>query len=243
MSDESYILVSGATGVVGAAVTRDLLRRGRRVIASYTHSMSTAEALRSGAPLGCLQIVEADLTNLCGIESFLAKLDERELQVTGFVHAAALVDHTTTVNLEPSRFGEVLMVNVTAGYAIARALTSRGKLASVVLLSSIGSEFADLGSVAYTTSKGAVDALTRALASELAPVRVNAVAPGVVRSHRTTEDPVFSGSEFAARIPLGDLVDPTALSDVVSFLLGPESRAVTGQILRVDGGHSLRLLS
>ncbi|MFF2300284.1 SDR family oxidoreductase [Arthrobacter sp. NPDC058127] len=243
MSDESYILVSGATGVVGAAVTRELLRRGQRVVATYAHSVSTAQALRSGAPPGCLETVAADLTDLCGIEQLLAELDVREFQVAGFVHAAALVDHTATVNLDPFRFGEVLMVNVTAAYAIARALAARGTLASVVLLSSIGSEFGDLGSVAYTTSKGAVDALTRALASELAPMRVNAVAPGVVRSHRTAEDPVFSSSDFAARIPLGNLVDPIALSDVVAFLLGPESRAMTGQIVRVDGGHSVRLLS
>lgn len=243
MSDDSYILVTGATGVVGAAVTGELLRRGKRVIAAYAQSASTAESLRSGAPSGGLETVAANLTDIGGIQELLAQLDVREFEVAGFVHSAALIDHTAAVNLEPSLFGEVLMVNVTAAYAIARALATRGTLRSVVLLSSIASEFTDFGSVAYTTSKGAVDALTRALASELAPTRVNAVAPGIVRSHRTAEDPVFSSSDFAARISLGELVDPIALSDVVAFLLGSASRAMTGQILRVDGGHSLRLLS
>ncbi|GHG60821.1 3-oxoacyl-ACP reductase [Sinomonas cellulolyticus] len=242
MSDESHILVSGATGVVGAAVTRYLLRRGHRVIASYAHSASAAEALQSAARPDCLETIRADLTDPHGIAGLIDELDAREIRVAGFVHAAALVDHTATVDLEPVRFAEVLAVNVTAAYALARALSTRRILKSVVLLSSIGSEFAGLGSVAYTTSKGAVDALTRSLASELAPVRVNAVAPGVVRSHRTSEEPIFSSSEFTSRIPLGDLVDPIALSEVVAFLLGPEARAMTGQIVRVDGGHSLRLL-
>jgi NAD(P)-dependent dehydrogenase (short-subunit alcohol dehydrogenase family) len=242
MPDKPYILVTGATGVVGAAVTHDLLRRSRRVIATYTQSVPAVEALREAAQPGQLETVRADLSGPSGIELLVAELDSRAIPVSGFVHAAALVDHTAIADLEMARFGEVLAVNVTSAYAIARALVGDGFLESVVLFSSIGSAFPDLGSAAYTTSKGAVEALTRALALELAPVRVNAVAPGVVRSHRTMRDPLLSGSEFTANIPLGDLVDPTALSDVVAFLLGPRSRAMTGQILRVDGGHSLKIL-
>lgn len=242
MSNERFILVTGATGVVGAAVTRDLLRLGHQVIASYAHSTSAAEALSEAASPGQLEVVRADLSDPAGVARLVSELDARAIPVASFVHAAALVDHTAMADLDQTRFGEVLAVNVTAAFALARALEARQNLESVVLLSSIGSEFADLGSVAYTTSKGAVEALTRALASEIAPVRVNAVAPGVVRSHRTIRDPALSGSEFTAGIPLGDLVDPAALSDVVAFLLGPGARAITGQTVRVDCGHSLRIL-
>lgn len=242
MSSEGCVLVTGATGVVGVAVTRDLLRRGHGVVASYAHSVSAAEALRDKAYPGHLEVVRADLADPEGVAGLVGELDARAIPVAGFVHAAALVDHTAMADLEPRRFGEVFAVNVTAAFALARALAGRRALKSVVLLSSVGSEFADLGSVAYTTSKGAVDALTRALALELAPARVNAVAPGVVRSHRTAGDPLLSGPEFTAGIPLGNLVDPVALSEVVAFLLGPAARSMTGQIVRVDGGHSLRLL-
>lgn len=242
MSDEPCILVTGATGVVGVAVVRDLLRRGYRVIASYAHSESAAAALHDEGSPGCLETIQADLTHPDDVARLVVELGAHKVPVAGFVHAAALVDHTPLADLEPARFGEVLSVNVTAAYALARSLAGFGALESVVLLSSIGSEFAGLGSVAYTASKGAVDALTRALASELAPVRVNAVSPGVVRSHRTAQDPILSGPDFTQRIPLKDLVDPAALAEVIAFLLGAGARSMTGQILRVDGGHSLRLL-
>lgn len=162
-------------------------------------------------------------------------------RVDSLVHAAALVDHTSFTSLKPERFADVLAVNVVAAYALVRELAHRGSLRDVVLFSSIASSIADLGSVAYTTSKGATDALTRALAVELSPsVRVNAVAPGIIRSHRTSNDPLFSGP--LARVPDTALVEADDVAALVEYLLEGQPRSLHGQVLTIDSGVSLRRL-
>lgn len=230
-------LVTGGTGVVGQAVVRRLLAAGRRVCLTYGANSTVVEKLVAEAP--GLVAVRADLRSL-DIGSLLDKVVDRAGPVEALVHAAALVDHTPVASLEAEHFAEVLTVNVTAAFALARGLAKRGALRDVVLLSSIAASIADLGSVAYTTSKGATDALTRALALHLAPVRVNAVAPGIIRSHRTNGDPLFSGP--SARIPDAALVAPGEVADVVFYLLDGAPDALSGQVLGVDGGVSLRRL-
>ena len=192
---------------------------------------------------GQLLAVQADLARPEFPAELIDRLEREDIVITAFVHAAALVDQTSMTNLDAGRFSEVLAVNVTSSYLLVRELVAHSPLRAVVLFSSIGAHFAGLGSIAYTVSKGAVESLTRALAAELAPnVRVNAVAPGIVRSHRTDADPTFSSEEFAKRVPQGQLVEADQVADVVRFLLEERSRFITGQVLCVDGGLSLRLV-
>jgi NAD(P)-dependent dehydrogenase (short-subunit alcohol dehydrogenase family) len=237
-------LVTGGTGVVGLAVAQRLLREGRRVCVTYSSNASAVAALREvEEKSGQLLAIQSDLSRPEFATNVIDRLEQEGVAITAFVHAAALVDQTSMTDLDANRFSEVFAVNVTSSYLLVRELVARAPLRTVVLLSSIGAEFAGLGSIAYTVSKGAVDSLTRALAAELAPaVRVNAVAPGVVRSHRTDADPMLSSEGFAKRIPDGELVRPGQVAEVVSFLLDERSRFVTGQVLRVDGGFTLRLI-
>lgn len=245
MKDETgATLVTGGTGVVGLAIARKLLQEGVRVCVTYSSNTSALAALQSAElKSGQLLAIRTDFARQDLMSEALDRIEQEGVAITAFVHAAALVDHTSMSELSAARFSEVLAVNVTSSYVLVRELVARSQLRAVVLLSSIGSEFAGMGSIAYTVSKGAVDALTRALAAELAPaVRVNAVAPGIVRSHRTDADPMFSSEEFAKRIPEGKLVEADRVAEVVSFLLDERSRFITGQVLRVDGGISLRLM-
>ena len=244
MDDTEATFVTGGTGVVGLAIARRLLNEGKRVCITYSTNASAVAVLR-GAELrsGQLVAIRADLARQERLSEALNQVELEGVTITAFVHAAALVDQTSMSDLDATRFADVLAVNVTSSFLLVRELVARSKLRSVVLLSSIGAEFAGMGSIAYTVSKGAVDALTRALAAELAPaVRVNAVAPGIVRSHRTDADPMFSSDEFLKRIPDGRLVEADRVAEVVSFLLEERSRFITGQVLRVDGGISLRLM-
>lgn len=242
MDTTACTLVTGGTGVIGRAIVQRLLDQGARVALTYSSGSVSLEQLlvhASNGP-GELFAVQADFRSLVA-HDLIDEVEAHSTKVSALVYSAALVDHTNLGALSPERFNEVLNVNVIAAYALVRELVSRGSLTNVVLLSSIASSIADLGSVAYTTSKGATDALTRALAVELSPaIRVNAVAPGIVRSHRTTGDPLFSGP--TARIPDGALVDPDEAAALVEFLLNDPPRSLHGQVLTIDGGVSLRRL-
>jgi len=235
-------LVTGGTGVVGRAIARRLLDKGRRVALTYGSGAAVVEQLQAHANRGPgeLLAIRSDFRSLDS-RDLVDEIESHNAKVSAFIHSAALVDHTGFTTLSTERFSEVLSVNVVAAYGLVRELVSRGSLEHVVLLSSIASSVADLGSVAYTTSKGAIDALTRALAVELSPaIRVNAVAPGIVRSHRTADDPLFSGP--AARIPDTALVEPDEVASLVDFLLSDPLPSLHGQVLTIDGGVSLRRL-
>jgi len=243
--NDGAVLITGGTGVVGVGVVRRLVRDGQRVALCYSRNLNAVEGLRAELGVDALRLfaVQSDLAERGAVEQLIADLDAADVPVTALVHSAALVDHTSIDNLTAERFARVLAVNVTAAFLLVRELARREGFRAAVLVSSIGAEFTGMGSAAYEASKGAVDSLTRALAAELAPrVRVNAVAPGVVRSHRTEGDSEFSSATLAARVPEGRLAEPDDVAATVRFLLGEESRYIAGQVLRVDGGLSLRVL-
>jgi NAD(P)-dependent dehydrogenase (short-subunit alcohol dehydrogenase family) len=114
------------------------------------------------------------------------------------------------------------------------------QLRSIVFISSIASKFGARGFSAYSASKGALDALMKSLAVELAPeVRANSVLPGGVRTRMT--DRIFENTEMVAKFerdyPLG-IGEATDIVNAVEFLISEKSRWITGQQMIVDGGRT-----
>lgn len=121
---------------------------------------------------------------------------------------------------------------------------TRGSILNMSSVLATSPEPVHFATHAYAASKGAVDALTRSLAAYYAPfgIRVNAIAPGLVRTpmtRRAQTDPSIL-EQMKTKQPLGgDMLDAADVARAALFLLGPESRRITGQILAVDGGWSV----
>lgn len=237
-------LVTGGTGVVGVGIVRKLLAEGYHIVATYHSGARRAEALTQELdPQGRrLLFVPADFADPAAADDVVERTVQRFGRLDGVVHSAAIVDNTSINDLTVHDFAAVFAVNVTASFLLARTAARQPTLRAVVLLSSIAAEYTGMGSAAYEASKGAVSTLTRTLAAHYAPrVRVNAIAPGVVESHRTAGDPQFSAQALAKRIPMGELAGANDIGEITRFLLGTESGYLTGQVLTVDGGFSVRL--
>jgi NAD(P)-dependent dehydrogenase (short-subunit alcohol dehydrogenase family) len=115
---------------------------------------------------------------------------------------------------------------------------------AIVMISSVDSTLPVSGLAHYCASKAGVDALARSAALELGPrgIRCNVVAPGVVRTPLMApflDRPEISES-FTSRTPMGRLGAPDDVADVVTFLVSPAARWITGARIPVDGGLSLR---
>jgi NAD(P)-dependent dehydrogenase (short-subunit alcohol dehydrogenase family) len=239
-------IVTGAGGGIGAATARRLdAERARLVLVGRAE-----EKLRevAGGLDGESVAVAVDLTGDGAAEAVVARAREAFGRVDVLVNNAAM-DHTDDL-LEASEedVRRVFDINFFAAASLlqAAARAMRGEGGSIV---NVSSRLAAIGVPTmgfYGASKGALNALTRHAAIELAPlgVRVNAVAPGMTRTPLLDEwladqpDPAATEAEVASKIPLGELATPADVAAAIAFLASTDAAHVTGVVLPVDGGYT-----
>jgi NAD(P)-dependent dehydrogenase (short-subunit alcohol dehydrogenase family) len=154
------------------------------------------------------------------------------------------------VDIDDATIDQVLAVNVKGVLYCCRAAARRmvpRKTGAIVNVSSVVAHGGSARTSVYAASKGAVAAITYALAAELGPigVRVNAVHPGMVETAMTTEDQHLANSEVAdgllRRVPLRSLGAPRDIAAAVAFVAGDDASYMTGSSIVVDGGWSRAL--
>jgi len=134
-----------------------------------------------------------------------------------------------------NQFGPVLWTQLVYKASMAQRGTG-----AIVNVASVGGVLTEPGIGYYNATKAAVIHLTRQMAAELAPVRVNAVAPGIVRTHLARGLWESNEDYLNDKLPLGRIGEPDDIADVITLLAGPASRWMTGQSLVVDGGAQIR---
>jgi enoyl-[acyl-carrier protein] reductase III len=238
-------LVTGGTRGIGRAVSLQLARSGATVLANYVRGHAAAAEVASAAAAEGLPVhlCRADLTNpqaLDRIEEALAALPP----LHGLVHCAATGVHRPFAELALRHYDWTFALNVRAFFALVSRLLPRFVApASIVAVSSQGALRAVPYYSAVGASKGALEALARHLAVELAPrgIRVNIVAPGAVATEawKNLPDAEARLAELTRRTPAGRLVSPEEVALATQFLCSDAARAVVGQTLVVDGGANL----
>ena len=163
--------------------------------------------------------------------------------VQGLVNCAGIRTRSTIKETSLAEFEKHMKVNVTGTWLGIKTLFNEhesGESASVVNIASVNALIAVPGQAHYVASKGAIVSLTKAAAVEGAElgIRVNAVAPGAIRTPMTAErlnDPE-QVSWLEGRVPLGRVGEPREIASVTKFLLSPESSYITGTTIFADGG-------
>jgi NAD(P)-dependent dehydrogenase (short-subunit alcohol dehydrogenase family) len=238
-------LILGATGGIGSALTRRLAAEGADLILgarteSDLHDLA-AETDALAHPL--------DATEYDEVQGIVDAAVERYGRIDGAVNLVGSILLKPAHLTSTDEFGDTLALNLhTAFYlvkAAARAMqTNRDpEGGAIVLMSSVAARLGLANHEAIAAAKGGVAGLTRAAAASYAPrrIRVNAVAPGLVRtpmSERLTS--TEAAEEASAKMhPLGRIGEPSDLVDILHFLLEPSrSGWITGQVLSVDGGFA-----
>ena len=241
-----HILVTGATRGIGRAVVEDLLEVGASIVGVSRTTGAAFDTLASALnERGAL--IAGDLTTNAGIETVVRTIRKTCGSVSGAVfNAGTLIPGLFQQTLGDNRqdpLDHQLTTNLRAPLALCRALLREGAVAepaSLIFVSSNLVHRAMPGRAAYTASKAGLEGVTRALAVELGGrrIRVNAVAPGLVRTDMTAHLDEEAIARHEAEVPLGRVALASDIAPVVRFLLGDASRHVTGQVLIVDGGWS-----
>jgi NAD(P)-dependent dehydrogenase (short-subunit alcohol dehydrogenase family) len=242
-------IVTGASRGIGAAVAVHLAGAGHDVVVNYRRQQKAAERVVAAAVANGARAVavQADVTDEDDIDRMFTVARERLGAVTGLVNNAGATLHVGDLAETPvDVLRRVLDLNLLAVILCARRAaqvmsTRYGGAGGAIV--NISSSAATLGSaheyVHYAAAKAGVDAFTLGLAKELAGdgIRVNAVAPGMVRTdiHADAGDPDRL-NRVAARIPLGRAGEPQEIAPAVSWLLGADASYVSGAVIRVAGG-------
>jgi NAD(P)-dependent dehydrogenase (short-subunit alcohol dehydrogenase family) len=244
------LLVTGGGRGIGAAVARLGAARGYAVGVNYLRDTEAAEALvveirQAGGQALALQ---ADVAREEEVERLFAALDRELPPLTALVNNAGLAGQVSRVEDAPAEtMRQVMELNVLGSIWCARAAVRRmaqrygGRGGAIVNISSGAATIGSPGEyVWYAASKGAVDSFTLGLAKENAGegIRVNAVAPGFVR----TEIHAASGmpdrlEKIAPTMPIGRAAEPEEIAEAVLWLLSDAASYTTGAVLRVAGGR------
>ncbi len=184
-----------------------------------------------------------DVTDSSALKAGLMSVYKSEGRIDCVVNNAAIISNKKLGMIVRSDMERMFSVNVLAVIDMiqtASRLMVRGGGGCFVNIASITGVVGSPGQVAYSATKGAVISLTKSAAKELAPqhIRVNAVAPGIVRTERFDELYLSDGSKIDSRIEkiaLGRLGTPEDVADACSFLASDRASYISGQILGVDG--------
>lgn len=244
------VLITGAASGIGQALAIILARSGRPVaIGTFEgdphDGEQTLRAVLDAGGNGFL--VAADVRDSAQLVTACTEAAQRFGGLSGVVANAGVLQRQYLDVLEDELWHKLLDIDLTGVMRTVRAGTSvMGNGGAVVCTSSIsGGVVGSAGHTPYAASKAGMLGFVRSAALELAPrgIRINAVLPGVIASPQS-RDPINSAGEeglvsSAARIPLGRVGEPEDIADVISFLLSPAARYVTGQGLVVDGGLTI----
>ena len=231
---DGYIIVTGATRGIGAAIARELAAGGARV-AGLTRSGETA----AGEGFAC------DVTDEVGIAKAVAAVAARG-PIVGLVNNAGVYEEHKSDRISAADFERVMRINATSVVVASREVYPHLKQAGGGLIVNIGSFFDKMGvsrSVAYCASKAAIGAITRCMAVEWAAdnIRVIDVAPGYIATDLNAEfrekDSVKAW--IKRRIPVARPGAPEEVARLVGSLFRSDLGFLTGETIYIDGGQGM----
>ena len=235
-NDQEVVLITGGANGIGRGLVEGFADSGYRVLSV---DREIAEPYQNTTHL------EFDLTQTDRLGEILDFCLAEFNTLDVLINNAAVSLGQSTLETDRATWDTTVAVNISAPFFLAQAAAKifkeQNKSGVILNLASINSYAAEKGHASYVTSKGAIAAMTNAMAVDLAPlnIRVNAIAPGPVETSKTK--PIFSKPEYASAIkkgiPMSRAATPKEVAELALFLCSDSSKYLTGQVIKIDGGY------
>ncbi len=250
-TEPNVAIVTGGAGGIGEAAARAIGRRGVRVaLADLRPEAAEAAAARLQAEGLCAEPVSVDVASEPSVGAMVDTVLSRWGRVDILVNNAGVESSKPFLDIGLEEYERVMRVNTTGVWLCCRAVIPvmlRQQSGCIVNVSSVAGQRGGglLGTAAYSTSKGAVIALTKALAREFAKsgIRVNAVSPSLTMTDFAQRqlDGLAAGTleRVIAMTPIGRVGQAAEIAAVIDFLTSDQASFVAGHVLNVDGGTAM----
>ena len=237
--ENKVCIITGAAQGIGKQIAEQFAADGAIVYACDRQAITTDNPQ--------IRPIELDITNATAVKTALMQIFKAEGHIDCLVNNAGIVYNRKIGMIMREETERMFLVNVIAVLELIQMvsrLMARCGGGSIVNIASVTAVLGSPGQVAYSATKGAVISLTKSAAKELAPqgIRVNAVAPGIVKTERFAELYEANGEkidERIKRIALGRLGTPEDIANACAFLASDRAAYISGQILGVDGCASI----
>lgn len=241
---EKICIVTGAAQGIGNAIALKLIDEGA-IVYGCDRAIGSMDALASET--ATFHALYFDATDAAASKAAIMKVKKEHGRIDVLVNNAGVVFNKKIGMIVREETELMFRVNVIAVIELTQLVSrimARAGGGSIVNIASVTAVLGSAGQSAYSATKGAIISFTKSSAKELAPqgIRVNAVAPGIVKTERFEELYEASGDKIDARIgriALGRLGTPDDVANAVAFLASDQASYISGQILGVDGCASI----
>lgn len=225
------ILVVGASGGIGSQVAKDLVDAGYSVIGTYSNTPREIPNITT---------YHLDLLSNESIKNFANEIKDTPLY--GVVNCAGIVEYEgNSVENDIEIWNKTLQINLTSNFVLAKYLQNTIETGGrFIMISSTDAMYGGSITASYSASKAGVNSLTKSLSLLFKDKKIstNTIAPGWVNTKMVDQ----AGEDFIKQVadinPLKRIAEPKDISNLISFLLKPESEYINGQVITVDGGYT-----
>ena len=243
LAGQTAVITGGAQGL-GLAIAERFVAEGARVVLGDVNLEETQIVAKQLGGDDVAVAVRCDVTQASDVETLIQTAVERFGGLDIMVNNAGITRDATMRKMTEEQFDQVIAVHLKGtwnGTRLAAAIMRENKRGAIINMSSVSGKVGMIGQTNYSAAKAGIIGMTKAAAKELAylGVRVNAIAPGLIRSAMTEAMPQRIWDSKVAEVPMGRAGEPSEVASVALFLASDLSSYMTGTVMEITGGRHL----
>jgi 3-oxoacyl-[acyl-carrier protein] reductase len=243
LSGQTAVITGGAQGL-GYAIAERFVAEGARVVLGDVNLEATEVAAKQLGGDDVALAVRCNVVKAEEVDALLKTAVDRFGDLDIMVNNAGITRDATMRKMTEEQFDEVISVHLKGtwnGTRLAAAIMRENKRGAIINMSSVSGKVGMIGQTNYSAAKAGIVGMTKAAAKELAylGIRVNAIAPGLIRSAMTEAMPQRIWDSKVAEVPMGRAGEPSEVASVALFLASDLSSYMTGTVMEITGGRHL----